>query len=126
MISYPSKDKDYAWSGVKNVLYDKISQYRAEHGGQDPSEEWVVATGESILTDPIKYNKSAWYGTITREVEGYILGNKNIVAWSDNPQGGKNITIKEGHIKRTIHISDEQFARIVEQGLTVEQAINER
>lgn len=126
MLGYRDKDKDYAWSGVKNILYDKISQYRAEHGGQNPSEEWVVATGESILTDPIKYNKSAWYGTSNREVKGYMLGNKNIVSWSDNPQGGKNITIKEGHIKRTIHVSDEQFARIVEQGMTVEQAINER
>ena len=126
MLGYRDKDKDYAWSGVKSVLYDRISQYRAEHGGQDPSDEWVVETGTAILTDPIKYKKSAWYGTTDREVKGYMLGNKNIVGWSDNPQGGKNITLKEGHTTRTIHVSDDQFARIAEQGMTIEQAINER
>ena len=126
MLSYPNKDKDFAWSGVKNILYNEISKYRAEHGGQDPSEDWVVAAGETILSDPIKYKKTTWYGTAEREIKGYTLGNKNIVAWSENPQGGKNITIKEGHITRTIHISDDQFARIVEQGMTAEQAINER
>lgn len=126
MLGYKDKDKEYAWSGVKNVLYDKISQYRADHGGQDPSDEWVVETGTAILADPIKYKKLAWYGTTDREVKGYMLGNKNIVGWSDNPQGGKNITVKEGYTTRTIHVSDDQFAKIAEQGMTVEQAINER
>lgn len=126
MESYKDKDKEYAWSGVKNVLYDKIAQYREENGRKDPTEEWVVNMGTAILTDPIKYKKARWYGSATNEVKGWQLGNKGIVEWYDDPRGGKVIVVKDGHLKKPIHISDEQFAHIAEQGMTPEQAINER
>lgn len=40
---------------------------------------------------------------------------------TNNPSGGKNIVLRDG---RSINVTDAQFARIIQDNMSVEEAIN--
>jgi hypothetical protein len=122
MADYKQKDKNYAWGNVKARLIYDINAYRAQHGGQDPDRATVAEWGRQALVEGISYSvPGKLFGNTTKKVNEAAAAAHGIMKVTDNPGGGKNVTLKDG---RTILVSDVQFARIMEQNMTVEQAIN--
>lgn len=122
MAEYKQKDKDFAWGNVKAKLIYDINAYRAQHGGQDPDRATVAEWGRQALVEGISYSvPGKLFGNTTKKVNEAAAAAHGIMKVTDNPGGGKNVTLKDG---RTILVSDVQFARIMEQNMTVEQAIN--
>lgn len=122
MADYKQKDKNYAWGNVKAKLIYDINAYRAQHGGQDPDRATVAEWGRQALVEGISYSvPGKLFGNTTKKVNEAAAAAHGIMKVTDNPGGGKNVTLKDG---RTILVSDVQFARIMEQNMTVEQAIN--
>jgi len=122
MADYKAKDKAFAWGNVKEKLIYDINAYRAQHGGQDPDRATVAEWGREALVEGISYSvPGKLFGNTTKKVNEAAAAAHGIMKVTDNPAGGKNVTLKDG---RTILVSDVQFARIMEQNMSVEQAIN--
>ena len=122
MADYRAKDKEYAWGNVKAKLIYDINAYRAQHGGMEPDRATVAEWGREALVEGISYSvPGKLFSNTTRKVNEAAAAAHGIMKVTDNPAGGKNITLKDG---RTILVSDVQFARIMEQNMSVEQAIN--
>ena len=122
MAEYKQKDKNYAWGNVKAKLIYDINAYRAQHGGQDPDRATVAEWGRQALVEGISYSvPGKLFGNTTKKVNEAAAAAHGIMDVTDNPGGGKNVLLRDG---RTITVSDVQFARIMEQNMTVEQAIN--
>ena len=122
MADYKAKDKEFAWGNVKEKLIYDINAYRAQHGGMDPDRATVAEWGRQALVEGISYSvPGKLWGTNTVKVNEAAAAAHGIMKVVDNPGGGKNVTLKDG---RTVLVSDVQFARIMEQNMTVEQAIN--
>ena len=121
MADYKAKDKAYAWGNVQQKLIYDINAYRAQHGGQDPDRATVAEWGREALVEGISYSvPGKLFGTNTVKVNLATAAAHGIMNVTENPGGGKNITLKD----RTITVTDAQFARIMEQNMSVEQAIN--
>ena len=122
MADYKQKDKNYAWGNVQQKLIYDINAYRAQHGGQDPDRATVAKWGREALVDSISYQvPGRLFGTNTVKTNLAAAAAHGIMNVTENPGGGKRITLKDG---RTVTVSDVQYARIIEQNMTVEQAIN--
>lgn len=122
MADYKAKDKAYAWGNVQQKLIYDINAYKAQHNGQDPDRATVVQWGRQALVEGISYSvPGKLFGTTTKKTNLATAAAHGIYNVVDNPSGGKNITLKDG---RTITVTDAQYARIIEQNMSVEQAIN--
>ena len=122
MSEYKQKDKSYAWGNVQQNLIYRINEYRAQHGGMEPDRATVAQWGREALVDGISYSvPGKLFGTNEVKVNLATAAAHGIMDVSEVPGGGKNVTLKDG---RTIRVSDAQFARIIEQNMSVEQAIN--
>ena len=122
MAEYKQKDKSYAWGNVQQKLIYDINAYRAQHGGQDPDRATVAQWGREALVEGISYSvPGKLFGTNTVKTNLATAAAHGIMDVAENPSGGKNITLKDG---RTINVTDAQYARIIEQNMSVEQAIN--
>ena len=122
MADYKAKDKAYAWGNVQQKLIYDINAYRAQHGGQDPDRATVAEWGREALVEGISYSvPGKLFGTSTVKVNLATAAAHGIMNVTENPGGGKNVLLKDG---RTINLTDAQFARIMEQNMSVEQAIN--
>lgn len=122
MADYKQKDKSYAWGNVQQKLIYDINAYRAQHGGQDPDRATVAQWGREALVEGISYSvPGKLFGTNTTKISEATAMSHGIVNVVENPSGGKNVTLKDG---RTVTVTDAQFARIIEQNMSVEQAIN--
>ena len=125
MADYKQKDKSYAWGNVRQKLIYDINAYRAQHGGQDPDRATVAEWGREALVEGISYSvPGKLFGTNTTKISEATAMSHGIVNVVDNPSGGKNITVGSNGRYRTITVTDAQFARIIEQNMSVEQAIN--
>ena len=120
--NYKDKDKEYAWRGVQDILIDRINKYRDQNNGKEPDPDWVVVEGTKILMDPISYNKERTFYTSEQETQLYKLSFKGILNATKNPRGGWNLELRDHSV---INVTDAQFAKLNEDSLTVEQAINE-
>lgn len=122
MADYKAKDKSYAWGNVQQKLIYEINNYRAQHGGQDPDRATVAQWGREALVDSISYQvpgRVFGINTVTtNEAEAAAHG---IMRVTNNPAGGKNIVLRDG---RSINVTDAQFARIIQDNMSVEEAIN--
>ena len=122
MADYKQKDKSYAWGNVRQKLIYDINAYRAQHGGQDPDRATVAQWGREALAEGISYSvPGKLFGTDTKKTNLATAAAHGIMNVVENPSGGKNITMKDG---RTVTVTDAQYARIIEQNMSVEQAIN--
>lgn len=122
MADYKQKDKSYAWGNVRQKLIYDINAYRAQHGGQDPDRATVAQWGREALVEGISYSvPGKLFGTSTVKTNLATAAAHGIMNVVENPSGGKNITLKDG---RTVTVTDTQYARIIEQNMSVEQAIN--
>lgn len=122
MADYKQKDKSYAWGNVQQKLIYDINAYRAQHGGQDPDRATVAQWGREALVEGISYSvPGKLFGTNTVKTNLATAAAHGIMNVVENPSGGKNITLKDG---RTVTVTDAQYARIIEQNMSVEQAIN--
>ena len=122
MADYRAKDKEYAWGNVKAKLIYDINAYRSQHGGQEPDRATVAQWGREALVEGISYSvPGKLFGTNTVKVNLATAAAHGIMNVTENPGGGKNVLLKDG---RTINLTDAQFARIMEQNMSVEQAIN--
>ena len=125
MADYKQKDKNYAWGNVQQKLIYDINAYRAQHGGQDPDRATVAEWGREALVEGISYSvPGKLFGTNTTKISEATAMSHGIVNVVDNPSGGKNITVGSNGRYRTITVTDAQFARIIKDNMTVEQAIN--
>ena len=125
MAEYKQKDKNFAWGNVQQKLIYDINAYRAQHGGQDPDRATVAQWGREALVEGISYSvPGKLFGTNTVKINEATAAAHGIMKVVDNPSGGKNITVRSGGTDRTITVTDAQFARIIEQNMSVEQAIN--
>lgn len=125
MAEYKQKDKNFAWGNVQQKLIYDINAYRAQHGGQDPDRATVAQWGREALVEGISYSvPGKLFGTNTVKINEATAAAHGILKVVDNPSGGKNITVRSGGTDRTITVTDAQFARIIEQNMSVEQAIN--
>ena len=122
MSEYKQKDKSYAWGNVQQHLIYRINEYRAQHGGMEPDRATVAQWGREALVDGISYSvPGKLFGTNEVKVNLATAAAHGIMDVTEVPGGGKNILLKDG---RTIRVSDAQFAMIMEQNMSVEQAIN--
>ena len=122
MAEYKQKDKNFAWGNVQQKLIYDINAYRAQHGGQDPDRATVAQWGREALVEGISYSvPGKLFGTSTVKTNLATAAAHGIMDVVENPSGGKNITLKDG---RTVTVTDAQYARIIEQNMSVEQAIN--
>jgi hypothetical protein len=122
MADYKQKDKSFAWGNVRQKLIYDINAYRAQHGGQDPDRATVAEWGRQALVEGISYSvPGKLFGTDTKKTNLATAVAHGIYNVVENPSGGKNITLRDG---RTVTVTDAQYARIIEQNMSVEQAIN--
>ena len=122
MADYKQKDKSYAWGNVQQKLIYDINAYRAQHGGQDPDRATVAEWGREALVEGISYSvPGKLFGTSTKKTNLATAAAHGLYNVVENPGGGKNVTLRDG---RTIRLTDAQYARIIEQNMSVEQAIN--
>jgi len=122
MADYKAKDKDFAWGNVRTKLIYDINAYRSQHGGQDPDRATVAQWGREALAEGISYSvPGKLFGNDNRKTNLATAAAHGIMDVVDNPMGGKNLTLRDG---RTITVTDAQFARIINDNMTVEQAIN--
>ena len=90
--------------------------------GQDPDRATVAQWGREALVEGISYSvPGKLFGTDTKKTNLATAAAHGIMNVVENPSGGKNITMKDG---RTVTVTDAQYARIIEQNMSVEQAIN--
>lgn len=122
MADYKAKDKSYAWGNVQQYLIYQINEYRAQHGGQDPDRATVAQWGREALVDGISYQvPGRVFGTNTVTTNEAEAAAHGIMRVTNNPAGGKNIVLRDG---RSINVTDAQFARIIQDNMSVEEAIN--
>ena len=122
MADYKQKDKNYAWGNVQQRLIYDINAYRAQHGGQDPDRATVEEWGRQALVEGISYQvPGKLFGSNTRRINEAEAAAHGIMRVTDNPAGGKNVVLRDG---RSINITDAQFARIIQDNMSVEEAIN--
>ena len=125
MADYKAKDKSYAWGNVQQKLIYEINNYRAQHGGQDPDRATVAQWGREALVDSISYQvPGRVWGTNTATTNEAEAAAHGIMSVTNNPNGGKNIVVRNGLSTKSINVTDAQFARIIEQNMSVEEAIN--
>ena len=122
MADYKQKDKNYAWGNVQQKLIYDINAYRAQHGGQDPDRATVAEWGRQALVEGISYQvPGRVFGTNTVTTNEAAAAAHGIMRVTSNPAGGKNVVLRDG---RSINITDAQFARIIQDNMSVEEAIN--
>lgn len=122
MADYKQKDKNYAWGNVQQRLIYDINAYRAQHGGQDPDRATVAEWGRQALVDGISYQvPGRVFGTNTVTTNEAAAAAHGIMRVTSNPAGGKNVVLRDG---RSVNITDAQFARIMQDNMSVEEAIN--
>lgn len=122
MADYKGKEKGYAWGNVEQHLIYQINEYRAQHGGQDPDRATVAQWGREALVDGISYQiPGRVFGTNTVTTNEAEAAAHGIMRVTNNPAGGKNIVLRDG---RSINVTDAQFARIIQDNMSVEEAIN--
>lgn len=122
MADYKGKEKGYAWGNVEQHLIYQINEYRAQHGGQDPDRATVAQWGREALVDGISYQvPGRVFGTNTVTTNEAEAAAHGIMRVTNNPSGGKNIVLRDG---RSINVTDAQFARIIQDNMSVEEAIN--
>ena len=122
MADYKQKDKNYAWGNVQQRLIYDINAYRAQHGGQDPDRATVAEWGRQALVEGISYQvPGRVFGTNTVTTNEAAAAAHGIMRVTSNPAGGKNVVLRDG---RSINITDAQFARIMQDNMSVEEAIN--
>ena len=122
MADYKQKDKNYAWGNVQQRLIYDINAYRAQHGGQDPDRATVAEWGRQALVEGISYQvPGRVFGTNTVTTNEAAAAAHGIMRVTSNPSGGKNVVLRDG---RSVNITDAQFARIMQDNMSVEEAIN--
>lgn len=122
MADYKQKDKNYAWGNVQQRLIYDINAYRAQHGGQDPDRATVAEWGRQALVEGISYQvPGRVFGTNTVTTNEAAAAAHGIMRVTSNPAGGKNVVLRDG---RSVNITDAQFARIMQDNMSVEEAIN--
>lgn len=125
MAGYPEKDKEFAWAGVQFMLIDKLNSYRAEHNSQDPPTSWLVAEGAQILATPVEIRTPGMLFDNKEQSKKWEYGNLNVTNIQPNPNGGWNVEIQEGYLKRTVTLTGEQLKQF-RQGMSIDEVIGTR